>query len=1406
MKKRLITVMSLSLALMLGAFGSVWAAPDASSSEELNMSKVGGGYAITGQLGNVGYSAVVYDASSGLPTSDAMYLSESKDGYIWIGGYSGVIRYDGTSFERLDTSDGLTSARGFFEDSRNRIWVATNDNGVVVLEGDKRTHYTYKDGLAASSVRAFAEDKSGDVFVGTTAGLSYVTPDGLVYPLSDERLDKERVLKLEADSAGVIYGSTSSGIIFSIKDRKIDKVYSSSDLGMNKISTFMVDPKRAGRLYIGDAGEYMYHGDFGDNKEYMTAISTAPLDTIHWMCYACDRVWVISTTKAGYLDSFNNYYDMPNLPVNTALEMITSDYQGNIWIASSKQGIMKLVTSSFMDVTKDSSISGEVVNAVCKRIDDLYIGTDNGLRILDSTRNEVANELTARVGSSRVRAVIRDASDNIWVGTYTGGTGLVCQDAEGNVKTYNTESGMSSNEIRCLKAFSDGSIVAGTNAGVTVIKDGEIIRNIGKEEGMNNSVVMTVEEGLNGRIIAGTDGGGIYEITGSDVKKIGRDEGLTSDVIMRIKKDNARDLYWIVTSNSIQYNIHGEIKEVSSFPYSNSYDIYFGSGDSICVLASNGVYMVKASEMLSDEVKDYRLYGIMGAVPYPITGNSFSTEGERGYLYIAGRKGVIGVNINRFFDDSTGLKSSITSLYCDDERIFPDEKGVYNIPASEGRIRITPAVMDYTNTNPMIRVFLEGSGDSGITVYRDKLADLEYTGLRYGDYKLHIQVLGSNGSDVLSDKTVPIVKRPKILELTSVRIIIILLLIFAAGFAVWRFLKSTVIHKQYEEIRQARDEAERSNEAKTKFLANISHEIRTPINTIMGMDEMILREDATNVPKGYFMSMMNYAWDIKNASESLLGLINDLLDMSKIESGKMHLVEQEYDVADMLRSIAAMIRVRSTQKELTFDVIIDEILPRRLYGDEGKIKQVVLNLLTNAVKYTSVGGFALYVSMTERENNMAKLLFSVKDTGMGVKEEDLDKLFTAYERLDEEKNSAIQGTGLGLDISRRFAEMMGGTLTVESVYGEGSEFVLTVKQRIVDPTPLGVFVEHDDSEKGPYVPQFIAPDADILVVDDNPMNLSVMRGLLKGTKVFVTTAESGEECLELVRNNHFHVVLLDHMMPGMDGLETMAKIREFDKDLPVYALTANASAGEEFYKERGFNGYLSKPVDTLTLEKTIKVHIPEEMMIQPEQADAVEDLTELPAEMSWVREIEELSVDDGITNSGGISGFIFALQLFYETIDGNAKVIQEAYDSDNIRLYTIKVHALKTSARIIGASGLSELAQKLENAGNAGDRSFIDGHTDEFMNWYISFKDKLSRLEEEESSDEGKEPIPEEELEGAYEALREFVPQMDYDSVEMILDQLSEYKLPEEDSKKLSEMKKLLKLFEWDKIEALITE
>nr|MCR5417013.1 response regulator [Pseudobutyrivibrio sp.] len=433
------------------------------------------------------------------------------------------------------------------------------------------------------------------------------------------------------------------------------------------------------------------------------------------------------------------------------------------------------------------------------------------------------------------------------------------------------------------------------------------------------------------------------------------------------------------------------------------------------------------------------------------------------------------------------------------------------------------------------------------------------------------------------------------------------------------------------------------------------------------------------------------------------------------------------------------------------------------------------------------------------------LRISVKDTGIGVKPEDIEKLFTAYERLDEKRNSGIQGTGLGLDISRRFAELMNASLTCESEYGHGSEFIFVVTQKVCSKETIGKFTEHDNDIKKRYLPEFIAPEAKVLVVDDNSMNQQVIKGLLKATKTQVTLASSGEECLRLLKDNEYHVVLLDHMMPVMDGIQTLAQIRLEHKTLPVYALTANAASGEDFYKSKGFDGYLPKPIDSKLLELTIKKHLPEELLQEIHMNDVPEEVDEMPGDKLWVYDVPGLSVPAGIENTGGISAFLYALKLFYDTIDTNLKNIVDAYLNEDIKLYTIKVHALKSSARIIGAADLSKMCEQLENAGNKEDLAYIYDNHEPMINEFKTYKEKLKKFEEAEDQNQ-KTEIDSEELKSAIEALKEVVPAMDFDAVEMIVNQLEEYKLPEPEAGYIKKLKELMKTVDWDGMDELISK
>ena len=564
------------------------------------------------------------------------------------------------------------------------------------------------------------------------------------------------------------------------------------------------------------------------------------------------------------------------------------------------------------------------------------------------------------------------------------------------------------------------------------------------------------------------------------------------------------------------------------------------------------------------------------------------------------------------------------------------------------------------------------------------------------------------------------------------------ILLFSLLFAgVLSFLIVKPYVKAQGELLEEKVRAESASNAKSDFLANMSHEIRTPINAVLGMNEMIIREDnrALDVAESDPMLVQEaleninvYAGDVKKAGHNLLAIVNDILDFSKIEAGRMELAEAPYQLSSLINDINNMIMFKAQDKGLVFNVEADPSLPDELSGDEVRVRQILTNLLNNAVKYTEKGSVILKLRGKKQDENTLILTIVVWDTGIGIKPEDKEQLFNKFERLEMDRNSTVEGTGLGLAITHNLIELMGGNIEVESEYGKGSIFTVNIPQKIVSGSTLGdLQTRLKDNAPGnrPYKESFRAPDATILIVDDTRINLTVAVNLLKNTKMKIDTATSGEEAVNMASKTRYDVIFMDQRMPGMNGTEAFHKIRETEngasKDVPVICLTADAVIGaKERYLSEGFSDYLTKPIDNFALEKLLMKYLPDGKveLINEEISEISEDGNPEDEAFTVLRSV-------GIEPRAGLKycqdDVFFYKALLAEYAYGElekAHNLQKSYEAENWHDYSIYVHSLKSSSKMIGASALSVRAAKLEAAANISDTGTIHTEHDNMMEEY----------------------------------------------------------------------------------------
>ena len=719
---------------------------------------------------------------------------------------------------------------------------------------------------------------------------------------------------------------------------------------------------------------------------------------------------------------------------------------------------------------------------------------------------------------------------------------------------------------------------------------------------------------------------------------------------------------------------------------------------------------------------------------------------------------------------------------------------------------------------------------------------------------------------------------------------------------------SNMAYDRYELIK-ANEEVERAAKMKSDFLANMSHEIRTPMNAVIGMAEMALREKLPAVARDYINQIIS-------SGKTLLTIINDILDFSKIEAGKMSIDEEEYEMMSLINDVANIINTRIGDKDIELILDVDPNIPCLIRGDINRLKQVIINISNNAVKFTKEGQVVLQITFQKKSQDEILLVVSVKDTGIGIKKQDLVKLFEAFQQVDSKRNRNIEGTGLGLAISQRLVTLMNGNIWVESEYGKGSVFSFAIPQKIVDEKPSiaigdkdeivvaglisnGFLKEHIDKDmrqlgvryisldseeeldfimnknvsfffvgqgmftdrveefvrsnpdintmlmidfrndvksniknllvvkKPVYVLNiaailngedlntmfgcansadfdFIAPEAEVLIVDDNVINLTVAEGLLKPLQMKIEKATSGKQAVEMISAKKYDLVFMDHMMPEMDGVETTRVIRRFHpeyENIPIIALTANAISGtKEMFIDEGMNDFIAKPIEMRTMLSKLRIWLPKEKIKKVSSA-----YQQKTVKKETTLKINGLDTEEALRLVGSEKLFWAVLKDYYNAIEKKATVIYESVEKEDWDRYTIEVHALKSASRQIGAITLAEKAAKLEVAGNERDIWFIHRYTDEMLTQYMEYENILSSyFEETDKNTEELELITTEKLESYFEDIRQALDDLDMDRIEEVVQEMSNYKYEQQNEGYLKELKEAASEYDAERCEAII--
>ncbi|MBD5452368.1 MAG: HD domain-containing protein [Lachnospiraceae bacterium] len=816
------------------------------------------------------YVETIYDSRTGMPYSEANTIAETADGYIWIGGYAGLTKYNGKEFEFVS---GITGVYALMTDSRGRLWISTNDSGIVVYENGVFNSFSAEDGLPANSTRAMTEAPDGSVYIGTTSSLCKV------------RVEGNEITDIVTISDGVEYASS-----LAMYGDKLVGVTNAGDIFVldNDSLLYAVEPRLENTYYtcVSAVGERLLVGTSESYVEELRIFKNMSVTSrrvelggfvnIRDIKRCSDgRVWICADNGVGYLkeseDDGWNFYTQHYEGFDASILNIHEDYEGNIWFASQRCGVMKLSKGKFLDLFSLSGIDAVGVNAVCVHEGYYYCGTDNGLVIIkEGSYGQIENEITDLLQGVRIRSIMKDPEGTLWFCTY-GKTGLVSVNKKGYINSLNSNRGATDDRFRCMTELSDGTIAVGTSDGINFVDDDHVIGTVTREDGLENSQILSLCEGPDGNLYASTDGAGIYVVKNNNtiknnkiVKNIGIEDGLTADVVLRLVP--YQNGFFVVASNALCYMENDVVTHLDSFPYYDNFDILI-EGDNAYVLTSAGIYRVDAQALKTNDVTTYKLFNYNDGLAQSITSNAWNFVGEDGRIFFCGNKGVGCFDPNKVTEEERNYKFGISVTLSDGE-VLNEENGIFTIPANVKTFTVKAAIRKYSLSDVSTKFFIDGISDGNNVVSSYDLEPIQITNLGHGGYPVHIQILNEEGTQVLQEEEYLLRKEAHVWENAWYILYLVVVCIWVITFVMWMGFTLANIFRRRRQLEMLRKELENKVNIQTEEIRDQAEKMETfQWEVIEGMASLIESRDG------------NTGDHVKNVSKYVAIIAQEMLRM-----------------------------------------------------------------------------------------------------------------------------------------------------------------------------------------------------------------------------------------------------------------------------------------------------------------------------------------------------------------------------------------------------------------------------------------------------------------------------------------------------------------------------------------------